>query len=144
MRRKVLIGSGIVLALAVIASMAGGGTNSPDTSAAPTAAGVESSEPTAVAPTPGLYEQTWPVPYEDTTCVHWADQMDDHQRFVMAADFLARSRQLDGANELAPEDLQRRFQAALDDICQNEGKDIAMKVAEAAAAVYVMSTDFKP
>lgn len=96
------------------------------------------------AATVGPYEQTWSMSYAETTCVHWADEMDDHQRFVMASDMLAGARTSDGAGELAPEQMQRSFQAAIDGVCQAEGREIAMKVSEVAAFLYVGSSDFKP
>lgn len=100
--------------------------------------------PATTAPTPGKYEQTWTVSYSETTCTQWADEMNDHERFVMAGDMLLGARKGDGDGSLPSDALIGEFQDAIQNVCANEGGELGVKVAETAASIYVLADDLKP
>lgn len=98
---------------------------------------------TAATRTIGPYEQTWRQSYGETDCREWRLEMDDHERFVAAADMLLAARRADGAGDLPPDDLIRSFQAAIADVCEADTEGI-VTIAEVAAGIYTLSTDFAP
>lgn len=109
--------------------------------------GASTSEPPDSTPRPtrtiGPYEQTWRQSYGETDCREWRLEMNDHERFVAAADMLLAARRADGAGDLPPDDLIRSFQAAIADVCEADTEGI-VTIAEVAAGTYTLSTDFAP
>jgi hypothetical protein len=101
--------------------------------------------PPAGSPALGVWGQTWPIAYGDTTCVHWADEMDAHQRRVMAGDTPLRVQRSDKPDAGMPP-LQQIYTltSATDQMCENEGRQVGMKVTEIAAMLYALSDDLKP
>jgi len=93
----------------------------------------------------GKYTQTWPLPYGDTTCVHWVDLMAEQQRFVMAADMLLTLHRSDLPGAPIPPDRQiQTLQSAIHEVCAAEAYQLGMNVTEIAATLYVMANDLKP
>ncbi|MCD2465540.1 hypothetical protein MBT42_18460 [Streptomyces sp. MBT42] len=93
MRRPTIALAALLLAVA--------GCSTPPESDTP-AAGPETTT-SAVHPEPtkpGKYEQTWLTPYSSTTCGDYLTALDDHQRWVLAADMLSGARKVDGATDL--------------------------------------------
>lgn len=56
------------------------------------------------SPTSTKYTQTWTKSYNTTTCSDWRDAMDEHQKFVMAADILYSSQKKVKPNVPLPDD----------------------------------------
>ncbi len=93
-------------------------------------------------PTEGKYTQTWTVLYTDTTCPQWNDDMTAKQQWVMAGDMLYAAREGDGDSGLPADSLVDLFRASINDVCRED--QIGIKVAEVAASLYVLSSDFRP
>jgi len=95
-------------------------------------------------PTSTKYVQTWTKPYGDTTCADWRDAMDNHQRYVAAADMLLTLRKKDGAGEIPTDEMIGAFALDLSDICSAPAGEVAT-IAEIAPLVYIAFPDeFKP
>jgi hypothetical protein len=128
----------LVTALALVAAFAAACGGAP---AAPTA------EPTPrPTPTIGKYTQTWrTASYADTTCVHWVDDMNSHERFVMAADMLMGAQRSQVPGSPIPPDWQvNRLLSALDEFCADTGYSIPSRVSDLVTTLYLMSDDLKP
>lgn len=102
------------------------------------------SERTAAAapasPEPGKYEQTWTTGYGDTTCGDFLTVMDDHQRWVLAADMLSSARKADGADGLPADSEINRFQQDIATACKPV--DTA-KTTEIGVSIYLMDPTYK-
>lgn len=85
------------------------------------------------APTIGPYQQTWTKSYGTTTCSEWIDLMDEHERFVAAADMLYAAWKGDGVDRLPPDATIRIMQSAISESCRGPGEEIELKIAEPAA-----------
>lgn len=73
------------------------------------------------APTePGKYEQTWTRGYDVTTCTEWSKKMDDHQRWVAAADMLTNARGVWKIGTMPSDSLIDTFEADIDMNCDTE------------------------
>lgn len=95
----------------------------------------------------GKYKQTWTQPYGQTDCREFMHDMDDHQRFVLAADYLLTLRRKDEADAPVPSDADvGRFTQALDDVCDGSTGGIASEdrpINDLAPVAY-LSGDFRP
>lgn len=101
-------------------------------------------EPPQASPTPdkpGKFEQTWKTPYADTTCGNFLHQMNDHERWVAAADMLAGARKTDGGSDLPADSEITRFQKDMGTACEANAD---MKAAEAGATLYLMDPSYRP
>lgn len=84
----------------------------------------------------GKYEQTWAKDYGKTTCREWLRRMDEHERFVAAADMLLGAQQVGNRNaDLPSGKLVGEFSGALDKVCSVAGRQ---HLAEIAAAEYLV------
>ncbi|WP_327337387.1 hypothetical protein OG384_14905 [Streptomyces sp. NBC_01324] len=92
-------------------------------------------------PKPGKYEQTWSTPYSATTCGQFLTDMDEHQRWVTAADMLAGARKTDGANTLPADSEVDRFQTDMATACEPEA---TAKTTEIGATLYMLDPSYKP
>ena len=93
----------------------------------------------------GKYEQTWRKAYGNTTCRDFVRRMDDHERWVMAADMLFSAQRGDDPGAPLPPDRQvDTMEAAMREGCRGPGAELGIKVTEVAAALYVMADDLKP
>ncbi len=87
----------------------------------------EPDEPESGAP--GKYEQTWPKSYAETNCQEWRKEMNDHQRFVGAADMLIGVWKVDGTEGVLPPDLMvESFAADLSEACEANNELTANEV----------------
>jgi len=69
-------------------------------------------------PTSTKYTQTWTKNYSATTCTDWNTSMNEHQKFVMAADFLLTFQKGDQADVAIPADtLINNFKADISTVC---------------------------
>lgn len=101
-------------------------------------------EVAAPSPTPkqaDKYEQTWTVPYSKTTCGSYLRDMDDHQRWVAAADMLVGARKTDGGSDLPADSEVTRFQEDISTACLGSAD---LKTTEVAVSVYLMDDSYKP
>ncbi|MCD2461963.1 hypothetical protein MBT42_00120 [Streptomyces sp. MBT42] len=134
MRRPTIALAALLLAVA--------GCSTPPESDTP-AAGPETTT-SAVHPEPtkpGKYEQTWLTPYSSTTCGDYLTALDDHQRWVLAADMLSGARKVDGATDL-PEDTEvERFRQDMTTAC---GAEATAKTTEVGATLYMLDSTYKP
>ena len=75
---------------------------------------------------PDKYKQTWTKAYGDTTCADWRDVMNDHQRFVMAADILYTQQKKIKPDVGLPSDaLVNQFAGQVQGLClTHEGDDV--------------------
>ena len=81
-------------------------------------AGCGVSVPTVSAsPSVGKYEQTWPTPYNATTCAEWSGKMDDHQRWVAAGDMMMGGRKTWNVTAIPSDALINKFEAAVTEAC---------------------------
>ena len=88
------------------------------------------------------YTQTWTKAYDQTTCADWGSAMDEHQRFVMAADMLLAAQRGEQADAPIPPDSQiQTLQTAIGGACAGAGAELGVKVGEVAASLYLMSND---
>jgi hypothetical protein len=75
------------------------------------------------------YKQTWSKAYSATTCADWRDVMDEHQKFVMAADILYTSQKKANPDVALPSDsLVGQFQGQIQGLCLTHGKDDVVTV----------------
>lgn len=107
------------------------------------AAPAASRQPQA-APTIGPYQQTWTKSYGSTTCSDWIDLMNDHEQFVAAGDMLFAAWKGDGVDRLPPDATIRIMQSAITESCRGPGEEAGIKIAEAAAFLYLTADDLKP
>lgn len=98
-------------------------------------------QPSPTPPKPGKFEQTWKTPYSDTTCGDFLHQMNNHERWVTAADMLAGARKTDGGSDLPPDSEITRFQKDMGTACEANAD---MKAAEVGATLYLMDSSYKP
>lgn len=100
------------------------------------------------APESTKYKQTWSQPYDKTDCEEWSSDMDDHQRFVMAADLLLTLQRKDKADVPIPsDDLIGKFEAALDAMCDDTDAIIAdedRNLLDMAPIAYLAEDTFRP
>jgi hypothetical protein len=93
------------------------------------------------------YTQTWTKSYSMTNCTDWNHVMDDHQQFVMAADFLLTLQRKDKADATIPADgVINNFAADIGTVCTgNTGfsPDQEM-VGDVASLVYLQGNTYKP
>lgn len=106
-------------------------------------AGGDSAREPAATRTVGPYEQTWTQSYGETDCREWRVEMNSHERYVAAADMLLAARRADGAGDLPPESMIRSFEMAIGQACAADTEG-AVSIAEVAAGIYTLSTDFAP
>ena len=90
------------------------------------------------------YTQTWTTPYGETTCIDWNTAMNDHQRFVMAADMLYSARKRDGGDEIPPDSMIAGFEAYIQSVCDADFGEMGGKVSEAAALAYTLDATYHP
>lgn len=90
---------------------------------------------------PGKYEQTWSTPYASTTCGDYLTAMDDHQRWVLAADMLSGARKTDGATDLPADSDVDRFQQDIATACEPIA---TAKTTEIGVSIYLMDATYKP
>lgn len=96
------------------------------------------------APESTKYTQTWPTSYGATPCSDWRDVMDNHQRFVGAADMLLTLRTKDGAGEIPTDEMIGAFALDMTDMCAAPAGEVAT-ISEVAALVYLaFPKEFKP
>lgn len=90
------------------------------------------------------YTQTWPKSYGTTPCSDWANVMDNHQRYVAAADMLLTFRKKDGAGEIPTDEMIGAFALDVSDMCAARVGDIAT-IADVGPLVYLaFPGEFKP
>ena len=125
----------MILILSVLVTACGGSTSEPRAG--------EPDSPGKATPV-GKYKQTWAKDYSTTLCTDWLNVMDDHQRFVMAADMLFGAQQADKPDVGLPPDGQvETLSKAIGSVC-DEGAKLGIKVTETAASLYMMADDLKP
>ncbi|MFJ4916070.1 hypothetical protein [Streptomyces sp. NPDC088726] len=90
-------------------------------------------------PKASKYEQTWRTPYDATTCGEFLNMMDDHQRWVTAADMLTGARKADGATTLPADSEVTRFQADMATACEPEA---TAKTTEIGASIYLLDSTY--
>ncbi|MFJ4852407.1 hypothetical protein [Streptomyces sp. NPDC088730] len=90
-------------------------------------------------PKAAKYEQTWRTPYDATTCGEFLNMMDDHQRWVTAADMLTGARKADGATTLPADSEVTRFQADMATACEPEA---TAKTTEIGASIYLLDSTY--
>lgn len=126
----------IVLATVLLGIAACGGepAQAPESAAAPTrtAQPVPILPAPAAEPEPAKYKQTWATPYSETTCAQFAEAMNDHERFVMAADMLVGAR---GDNNLPSDHDVRSFQDDVTIGCEPVPDEPVTDVATATALI---------
>ncbi|MFB8083703.1 hypothetical protein [Streptomyces sp. NPDC056013] len=134
MRRPAIALASLLLALV--------GCSTPPESDAPAAKPETTASAVDPEPTkPGKYEQTWLTPYSSTTCGDYLTALDDHQRWVLAADMLSGARSADGATDL-PEDTEvERFRQDMATACEAEA---TAKTTEVGATLYMLDATYKP
>jgi len=90
------------------------------------------------------YKQTWTKAYAETVCTDWADAMDAHQQFVMAADMLLSAQRRDNADAPIPSDaLIGQFQGYIDGVCLRADAGTT-EISTVAFLAYSASDQFKP
>ncbi|MET7648358.1 hypothetical protein ABZS83_33000 [Streptomyces sp. NPDC005426] len=125
------------LLLATLTACGGG-----DTAAGPEETAAEApAVTTPTSPEPGKYEQTWPTRYADTTCGDYLTAMDDHQRWVLAADMLSGARKTDGAAGLPADSEVDRFQQDIATACEPIA---TAKTTEIGVSIYLTDATYKP
>ncbi|MFD6474394.1 hypothetical protein ACFWEH_12950 [Streptomyces anulatus] len=101
-----------------------------------------SSEPEPYTPAgPGKYEQTWTTPYSSTTCGDYLNTLNQHQRWVLAADMLSGARKADGTSTLPDDTDVDRFQQDMANACKAEA---TAKTTEVGATLYTLDPTYKP
>lgn len=86
---------------------------------------------------PGKFDQTWTKKIGNTTCGDWRGSMNQHEKFVAAADMLTSSRTADGGKEAVPPDsLINDFAAKISTACE---PDAHQGVSDIAATVYIVA-----
>ena len=87
------------------------------------------------------YDQTWPAPYSETTCVDWLDSMTPEQQFAAAADILAAARnKIDGGSGLPPDTLIDEFAGGVSNVCVEP----SMTLMDATFGLYNTEPRFHP
>jgi hypothetical protein len=86
------------------------------------------------------YEQTWRTPYGSTTCGEFLNMMDDHQRWVTAADMLVSARKVDGVTALPADTEVARFQGDMATACEPIA---TVKTTEIGASIYLMDSSYR-
>lgn len=86
------------------------------------------------------YTQTWPTPYEKTTCAQFLGQMTSKQRWVMAADMLTNARNVKRKTGLPSDDLITEFEGGLRNVCVID----SMNMADAGTGLYLTEPRFQP
>jgi len=90
------------------------------------------------------YTQTWTESYGTTPCSDWRDLMDNHQRFVAAADMLLTLRKKDGNGEIPTDEMVGAFALAMTDMCNAPAGEVAT-ISQIAPLVYLaFPGEFKP
>ncbi len=84
------------------------------------------------------FEQTWPQPYNETTCEEWESAMTAEQRRVAAADMLVGARSQDGGDSLPPDSLIAEFRDDISTACE---ADPALAINEVAVGVYLTGAE---
>lgn len=112
-----------------------------DTPASPKGTATELPATTLDSLAPGKYEQTWPTRYASTTCGDYLTAMDDHQRWVLAADMLSGARKTDGATDLPADSEVDRFQQDIATACEPIA---TAKTTEIGVSIYLMDASYKP
>lgn len=91
------------------------------------------------SPTSTKYTQTWTKAYSETTCEDWRSLMDEHQKFVMAADILFTSQKKVKSDVSIPDDaLIGQFQGQIQGLCLTHPTD---EVTTAAFLVWTTGND---
>lgn len=90
------------------------------------------------------WEQSWTRSYGETTCVHWVDEMDAHERRVAAGDMLLAARKRDGDASVPPLALMQSFHEEVDLVCRNQGYQVEAKINEVAAFIYLYDERYQP
>ncbi|SKA87063.1 hypothetical protein SAMN06295879_1025 [Agreia bicolorata] len=102
---------------------------------------IDAAQPTAAVETVGELEQTWTTSYAETTCSDWNSLMDDHQRYVAAADILTSARnKIDGGTGLPPESMISEFRRGITTVCVVP----SMTLLEATYGLYTTEPRFHP
>lgn len=86
------------------------------------------------------YTQTWPTPYDQTTCTQFLNQMTAKQRWVMAADMLTNARNLNQDVGLPPDSMVTEFEKGLENACVIA----SMTMTDAAVGLYMTEPSFQP
>jgi hypothetical protein len=82
------------------------------------------------------FTQTWPTPYEQTTCAQWLGDMTEAQKFTAAADMQVGAQSTDAKNADLPEDdLINSFAG---DITQGCEPIATMTITDAAISIYLI------
>ncbi|MFB6963086.1 hypothetical protein ACFCYB_40525 [Streptomyces sp. NPDC056309] len=89
----------------------------------------------------GKYDQTWTTPYSDTACGAFLNEMNEHERWVTAADMLVGARKTDGGTSLPADSEVSRFQADVGTACKGSA---VIKITEVGAAVYTLDSSYQP
>ncbi|MEW2250408.1 hypothetical protein AB0907_24075 [Streptomyces sp. NPDC006975] len=129
------------LAACVVLAAALTGCGSSDTGAGSGSATAEGAAPRPKPKQADKYEQTWTVPYSNTTCGDYLNNMDDHQRWVAAADMLVGARKTDGGSGLPADSEVTRFQEDISTACRASAD---LKTTEVAVSVYLVDSSYKP
>jgi len=93
----------------------------------------------------GKYEQTWATDYDFTTCADFEQRMNDHQRWVMAADYLLDAHRIGNPGVQRPPDSQvDRMLSGMDSACEGAGEEVGIMTTDVAATLYTLSGDLRP
>lgn len=132
--RHWLIVAGVLLAIIALVQWIGGDDDPAPVAQIDDSSDVRQGPGGSVDEPPGKLEQTWSQDYADTTCAEWAGQMDNHQRFVAAADMLTGARNKHGGSGLPPDSLIETFQSGISNVCTAEE---SLGITDAAVGLYL-------
>lgn len=133
-RTTTLIAAAMLLCLSACTTHGSSADTSEDSS-------VETIPVPKATPKAAKYTQTWRTPYDATTCGEFLNIMDDHQRWVTAADMLTGARKTDGVTTLPADSEVNRFQADMATACEPEA---TAKTTEIGATIYMLDPTYKP
>lgn len=74
--------------------------------------------------------QTWPKPYDETSCREWLREMTDDERSVAALELLLRFRDAQGIIQAPTDELSHRFRAEVTEACREAVPEALLPVAE--------------
>ncbi|KLI07497.1 hypothetical protein ACT17_23380 [Mycolicibacterium conceptionense] len=86
------------------------------------------------------YTQTWPTPYDQTTCKQFLGQMTAKQRWAMAADMLTGARNMKSKTGLPSDSMVTEFEGGLETACVID----TMTMTDVGAGLYMTEPRFHP
>lgn len=131
MRGKMIV---VLAAAGVLITGCGGST---ETSSSP-----KSESKSATADPNEKYNQTWPKPYDQTTCAEFTKDMNRQQAWAMAADMLTSARNLNKDTGLPSDALVDEYLAGLINVCV--GDKLNMNMADVGTGLYMTEPRFQP